>query len=173
MVPTTVRLESPRLEYRRLTESELDEFHALAVDAHIRSYMFDGVEVERGWADEALAASDALFEAEGVGLWLVTAGEEVIGFVGYHVFTQPDEEPQLLYAFTKPHTGRGYATEATRALLVAAASLGWKRAVSAVDEPNKASVRVLEKTGFRRLFSFPGAFGQQHYFSRSFEEDGG
>ena len=54
-----------------------------------------------------------------------------------------------------------------------AASLGWKRAVSAVDEPNKASVRVLEKTGFRLLFSFPEAFGQQHYFGRSFEEDGG
>lgn len=58
----------------------------------------------------------------------------------------------------------------TRALLVAVAALGRKRAVAAVDEPNTASIRVLEKTGFRLMFSFPGAFGRQFYFSRSFAE---
>jgi cupin 2 domain-containing protein len=163
-------LESERLRYRCLTEADLDTFHALAMDRHIRAYMLDGSIVERSRASSILQASDALFEDREVGLWLVFRDEEAIGFCGFHVFEKPDPEPQILYAFTEPHTGLGYATEVTRALVERVAALGWDRVATAVDEPNVASIRVLRKVGFSRMFSFPGAFGRQFYFSMSLQQ---
>jgi len=45
-------------------------------------------------------------------------------------------------------------------LRVAFAHPGRDRVVSAVDEPNAASLRVLSKLGFARTGSVPGAFGR-------------
>ena len=59
-----------------------------------------------------------------------------VGFCGFWVFESLGPEPQLLYAFTEPNTGRGYATEAGRALVAAARAQGMTRIVSAVDAPN-------------------------------------
>ena len=158
-------LTSERLSYRRLSEDRLDRFHSLAVDPHIRAFMLDGIVVERAWAATVLAASDTLFAERGVGIWLIYDGEEAIGFCGFRRFEEP--EPQLLYAFTEPHIGRGYATEAAQALIGKVEGLGWKQIVSAVDAPNAVSIRVLRKLGFVQVFSFPGAFGRQFYFRKS------
>jgi len=162
-------LESPRLRYRPLADEDLAEFHALVVDPHIRRYMMDGEILALGWARSVVEASRALFAERQVGLWLVRAPESqrAIGFCGFHVFDAPDPEPQILYAFTQAHTGRGYATEATRALLDRVGRLGWSRVVSAVDEPNTASIRVLRKFGFEQLSVFPGAFGRVLHFGLS------
>lgn len=164
-VTAPATLESERLSYRRLSQDRLDCFHSLAADPHVREFMLDGLVVERAWAVTVLEASDALFAERGVGIWLIYDGEEAIGFCGFHSFEEP--EPQLLYAFTKPHTGRGYATEAARALIGKVEGLGWTQIVSAVDAPNAASIRVLRKLGFVQVFSFPGAFGRQFCFRKS------
>ena len=44
--------------------------------------------------------------------------------------------------------------------------LGWSRVVAAVDEPNMASVRVLEKVGFVGCGRVPGNFGHTLLFER-------
>jgi RimJ/RimL family protein N-acetyltransferase len=162
-------LESPRLTYGLVASEDLDGFHALVVDPHIRRYLMDGRIFERSWAQSAIEASRALFAERQVGLWLVREHRvpEPIGFCGFHVFEAPDPEPQLLYAFRERHTGRGYATEATRALLDRVTQLGWKRVVTAVDEPNTASIRVLQRFDFAEISSFPGAFGRALYFART------
>ena len=70
-------------------------------------------------------------------------------------------EPQLLYALLAKHTGRGYATEMARSLVVyAAKNTSVSVLVSTVDEPNAESSRVLEKVGFESSGSDPGAFGR-------------
>ena len=98
-------LASERLSYRRLAEDNLGIFHSLAVDPHIRAYLFDGAVVERAWAATALVGSDTLFAECGVGIWLTYNGGEAIGFCGFRVFEEPYPEPQILYACTRPHTG--------------------------------------------------------------------
>jgi RimJ/RimL family protein N-acetyltransferase len=159
-------LESPRLTYRPLAADDLPEFHALVIDPHIRRFLMDGRIVDRSWAESTIAASGALFSDRQVGLWLVYApgAPEPVGFCGFHVFSEPDPEPQILYAFTESNTGRGYAKEATRALLDRVAGIGWSRVVTAVDEPNTASIRVLRHFGFEQLASFPGFFGRTLFF---------
>jgi RimJ/RimL family protein N-acetyltransferase len=152
-------LGSARLTYRRLTAGDLDAFHALAVDPHVRRYLLDGQVVPREWADSELAASEALFASRGVGLWLVAEADETIGFAGFRLFPEVEESPELLYALLERATGRGLATEIAAALVVHARDVGLEPIAAAVDEVNGASVRVLEKVGFRPRDAVPGAFG--------------
>ncbi|MFJ4297770.1 GNAT family N-acetyltransferase [Curtobacterium sp. NPDC089689] len=57
-------------------------------------------------------------------------------------------EPELAYEFLPEHRGRGYATEAARAVVDRAASIGYAHLASTVREWNTASLRVLDKLGF-------------------------
>ena len=156
-------MDSPRLGYRRIGSDDAATLHALATDEHIKRYLLDGETMDRAWADAEVARSQASFDSGGAGLWLVAERntETPIGFVGYRVFEELGPEPQLLYAFQESVTGRGYATESAEALIrFARDKLRWDEVVSAVDEPNVASIRVLEKVGFQRTGAVPGAFGK-------------
>ncbi|MGK5640723.1 GNAT family N-acetyltransferase [Streptomyces sp. URMC 126] len=74
----------------------------------------------------------------------------VVGSIG--LFWPPTEGSlELGYGIAASHRGRGYATEATRALVAFALAAPGVHTVTAGAEPtNPASVRVLEKAGFRR-----------------------
>ena len=157
---------SRRLRYVRLGRPDADSLHELAIDPHVRRYLLDGETVPRSWADDEVALSDTLFERFGVGIWLAYAidagdADPPIGFCGYRMFEDlHDDAPELLYAFRERFTGRGLATEVAGALVqIARDEPRLDRIVSAVDEPNGASIRVLEKVGFRRSGQVPGAFG--------------
>lgn len=169
---------SPRLRWRRLCAAELDTFHRLALDPHIRRYLLDGETVDRAWCAATLAASDALFDRLGLGLWLLshrdgTDGipdgtphttnsiDDTLGFAGYHIFDGMGDNAQLLYALVEPATGRGLATEAAHALVTAGHAAGLDPIHSAVDGPNAASLRVLAKAGFTIDRTTPtGHFGE-------------
>jgi ribosomal-protein-alanine N-acetyltransferase len=170
-----VTLHSSRLGYRVLDEPDVDALHALITDAHVKRYLCDGQTLPREWAADTIAASKRLFAIRGVGLWLMfedAAGAGApIGFVGFVDFSgaggfeEFGGEPQLLYALREDAAGQGYATEAARAAIDHAREHGGFTAVyAAVDEPNQASVRVLEKLGFARCGQQPGAFGQMILF---------
>lgn len=159
-------LRSARLNYRRLTRSSLPTFLGLARDPHIRRYLLDGELMDMAWCEASLGASDACFERHGAGLFLVERDEAVVGFAGFHVFDELGPEPQLLYALLEAHTGIGLATEIAEALLERARACGFVEVVSAVDAPNLASMRVLEKVGFEKTGEVPGAFGPTFMFVR-------
>ena len=59
-------------------------------------------------------------------------------------------DAELGYWIAEKRWGRGYATEAARALLATAAGLGHRRIVSGHFTDNPASGAVLAKLGFRR-----------------------
>lgn len=168
MTPT-----SPRLRWRRLSAAGLDPFHRLTTDPHICRYLLDGEAMTRDWSAATLTASDALFARLGLGLWLLSPTDPIpatdgistidgiIGFAGYHIFEGMGDDPQLLYAFTEPATGRGLATEAARALVTAGHTAGLDPIHTAVDAPNTASLRVLAKAGFTIDRTTPtGHFGE-------------
>jgi RimJ/RimL family protein N-acetyltransferase len=66
-------------------------------------------------------------------------------------------EWELAYGFRRDRWGRGYATEAGEACVrYGFEVLGAERIVADVDPENPASVRVLEKLGFRRAGEVDG-----------------
>lgn len=79
-------------------------------------------------------------------------GAEMIGGIGLIADEQapdPDAAPLLGYWIARRHWGQGYATEACRALLSLAATLGHRRIEARHFIDNPASGRVLTKLGFR------------------------
>ena len=112
-----------------------------------------------GWAPDFPAEGDrviaGMLDREGVppdpafGQRLVV--ERVTGLVvgGIGLFGPPEDgRVEFGYGIVESRRGRGYATEAARALVLAALGLpGVIEVVAGVDPANAASVRVLEKAG--------------------------
>jgi ribosomal-protein-alanine N-acetyltransferase len=75
---------------------------------------------------------------------------DVIGYCGlvFHGNGSPDE-PELVFELLRATHGRGYATEASGALVRWVGEAGYRRLWATVREWNVASRRVLEKLGFR------------------------
>ena len=74
---------------------------------------------------------------------------DVIGYCALIVGRCSLDEPEIAYELLRRFHGRGYATEAAQALVAAAAATGRHRLWSTVRPWNAASLRVLEKIGFR------------------------
>jgi len=90
-------------------------------------------------------------------------GAKLIGCIGLH--RDDAGETELGYWFARAHWGRGYATEATRAVLSLARALGHRRVVAGHFVDNPASGRVLVKAGFRPA----GAMRQRFSVGRGLE----
>ena len=63
-----------------------------------------------------------------------------------------EEEYEIGYHIAKKHTKKGYATEAVNAFLIHLKSLGLKNIFGITLSNNYASIKVLEKTGFKQVF---------------------
>ena len=155
-------MESERLIYTELGPGHLHVFHSLVQDDHIRRYLFDGHALPIEWSAETIRASQSLFDRRGVGIWLVKHKftEELIGFCGFVDIAMVQPEPQLVYATFQRFARMGYATEMASASIVEARKHeGFATIVASVDEVNAASLRVLDKLGFKRIATLQGAFG--------------
>jgi RimJ/RimL family protein N-acetyltransferase len=143
-----MRSERPR--YHPVEAGNLDAFHRLAQDEHVRRYMMDGNVLPREWSEKHIRESQALFDRRGVGTYLTYEKNtnELVGFCGF--WSSPShDDPQLMYAMFERFRGRGLATEIARTSIVQAPA-----------PPGFAEiVRVLEKLGFERIAVQPGAFG--------------
>jgi [ribosomal protein S5]-alanine N-acetyltransferase len=161
-------MTSERLAYQPVSLSNLDEFHTLVQDPHVRRYLMDGQVYPREWSEERVRASLSLFDRRGVGLWLAHEKDTgaLVGFCGFLEIPSADPEPQLVYALFQRNTGRGYATEmAVTSIAEALRHDGFDTIVAGVDEINPASARVLEKLGFRRVSVHTGSLGKSFQMS--------
>lgn len=151
-----------RLRYRELGMSDLEVFHALVIDDHMRRYLMDGQVHSPEWSEARIRESADLFERRGAGLWVAAeqVAQETIGFCGFLEIPAVHPEPQLVYALSERFTGRGYATEMARACVMEGRRHpGFGEIVAGVDDVNVASRRVLDKLGFEPISTFNGAFG--------------
>jgi RimJ/RimL family protein N-acetyltransferase len=81
--------------------------------------------------------------------YAITLEGHLIGVIGFTF--QESEPPELGYWLGEPHWGRGYMTEAGRALIDAAQQTHqYDRIVARALADNAASLRVLDKLGFVR-----------------------
>lgn len=152
---------SDRLRYAPVALENLDRFHSLVRDEHVRRYLMDGNLFPREWSEERVRESQCLFGRRGVGLWLVSdaATDELVGFCGFMEIASIHPEPQLVYALFQRFSGKGYATEMARASIAYGRGRGFTQLLASVDEVNVASCRVLEKLGFERVATQQGSFG--------------
>lgn len=155
--PRELRLETERLDMIALT-AELVE----ALGDPDRAERLLGAAVPERWPDSELwgllriygpwVAEDA--ERLGYGPWVLIAREEgsAVGSAGFMGKPPDDGEPiELGYGVHPDYRNRGYATEATQALVEWGLSQpGVERVIAKCDPANAPSVRVLEKIGLTR-----------------------
>lgn len=162
------RLKTPRLQLVPCALTDLSILHALWSNEHIRQFLFDNRVISIDEARGFIADSLSNFEQHGAGLWLVFADElgTLIGFAGV---LYSEAAPSLIYGIHPNFWGRGYATEAARAVLdYLLIELACPKVIADVDAPNLASIRVLQKLGMTQTRQ---AVGDQPllYFEQNFE----
>nr|WSW67600.1 GNAT family N-acetyltransferase [Streptomyces sp. NBC_00995] len=118
-----------------------------------------GLRSERGEGTSTIGETRTLItelitatETTGIALLPVQRRDEgdFIGYCGLIIGRNTVEEPEIAYEFFRRTHGHGYATEAARAVLDAAAATGRERLWATVAAWNAPSFRVLEKLGFQR-----------------------
>lgn len=141
----SLHLETQRLMMRPWAESDVEDYRALVAE---RGEEMPTVENVR----ERIATQLAATAQTGIALLAVRRLVEgdFIGYCGLTVGRATVDEPEIAYELFRHAHGRGYATEAARAVIDAAIATGRTRLWSTVRSWNAPSLRVLEKVGFQR-----------------------
>jgi RimJ/RimL family protein N-acetyltransferase len=141
-----LKIETDRLTIRRLRLSDAARVSAFTCDPGVvhmtgRIPLQNPEVAAEGWILILLARAplgkEHVFAVE-------LEGEGLIGCIGAHA--QESGAFEFGYWFGRPYWGKGYASEAARAVAAEAQELGPLEAGHFVDNP--ASGRVLEKAGF-------------------------
>jgi RimJ/RimL family protein N-acetyltransferase len=148
------RLVTERLELRPLPARAA----AAVPDDRAEAARILGAELSDEWPQPDLLdvlprQAAASSETARFGIWVMIerAGGTVVGDAGFH--GPPDESGsiELGYAVVPARRRRGYATEGAGALVGwALAQPGIRMVVAGCERDNLASIRTLERIGFRR-----------------------
>lgn len=145
-------LETPRARLRPLGASDVPALFAIFSDPETMRYwsspaMRDPVEAEALLRDiQAQAETGALFQ------WGIARRDDdlVIGTCTLHRIDRTHRRAELGYALRRDHWGRGLAHEVLSVLLDHAfRTLGLHRIEADIDPRNAASIRSVERLGFR------------------------
>jgi RimJ/RimL family protein N-acetyltransferase len=141
---------------------------ALFRDPHVRRYLLDDVVVDRAWVEAEVQASEERFATGSIGLYTAHLRDEgggLVGFVGFRPFYEPPML-QLVYAVAPTHLRRGIAGEMARDVIeLAFSQYGFAEVRASTDEPNRASVRVLERLGMKLIATEAGEPWRQLHFA--------
>lgn len=144
-------LRGPRVVLREFQEQDLDAVAALLADEEVVRHL-PGPPRNREQSARTLDFFQRQHQRDGCSAWALHEGDmgHCLGWCGLAEFDSTGHV-ELLYCLERAAWGRGLASEAA-ALCVEAArgELGLPGLVAAVDPPNTASRRVLEKVGFHK-----------------------
>jgi RimJ/RimL family protein N-acetyltransferase len=145
-------LETERLRLRHLVPEDLAAMVAIESSPEVLRWLYWEVRTE----DEVRTSLDVrIARARERAETGVTFGVEVIAtgeLVGHISLTveQENRQGEIGFIFNPDHQGRGYATEASRAVLgIAFGVYDLHRVYGRLEARNAASARVLEKLGMR------------------------
>jgi len=144
-------IESQRLKLVPFTDDDIPLFHQINTDPFVRRYLWDDKVIDLQTAEDIIMRNNLHFREDHYGLWKIhrKATAKVIGYAGLWYFYQ-ESQPQLIYALLEEYTKKGYATEASQAIInYAFSQLGFQYLVAATDEPHIASQHVARRLGMR------------------------
>lgn len=153
MVPGPT-LETDRLLLRRWRTEDRAPFAAINADPEVMEHFPSELTEEE--SDLLIDRIEASLEEKGFGLWAVEAreGGEFLGFCGLaapNFETHFTPAVEIGWRLGRSHWGRGYATEAARAVLgFGFEVVGLDRILSWAVPANARSLRVMERIGMSR-----------------------
>ncbi|WP_053739523.1 GNAT family N-acetyltransferase [Nocardia sp. NRRL S-836] len=150
-------IKTARLLLRPFHPADLGDVHAYRALPEVARYLYDDplTREETAAKLQNWSTMDELTE-EGQSLALaVVLGGTVIGEADVKWLSREHRQGELGYVFNPAFHGRGFATEAARALLgLAFGRFGLHRVIAQCDPRNEPSWRVMERLGMRREAHF-------------------
>lgn len=147
----SILFQTERLQGRLLTESDADAMYAVYGDADAMRWVGDGQPLVYEDCVRWVEVTHANYAKRGYGMSALVERESgnVIGFCGIvHPGGQP--QPEIKYALRREFWGKGFATEAVKAMLAyGTEQFGLREIIATVYPDNIASQRVLLKAGMQ------------------------
>lgn len=144
-----MRIDTDRLLIRSFERTDIPAYAEIVADPHVVRYIGDG---EPYTLEQAEAYVEDVIERDritGISRYAVVLDGELIGFCG---FKDMGDHIDFGWRYAHRHWGRGYATEAARAVLAYGIDeLKLTGIVAVAYEANVGSVRVIEKLGFEHV----------------------
>lgn len=140
--------ETPRLLIRQVEPTDVSAMFAVYGDAAAMRLVGDGRALTLAQCEDWIDVTRRNYEQRGYGMFAIDRRDtdETIGFIGL-VHPGGHPTPELKYALRRDAWKKGYATEAARALLRYAVTLGLREVIATVAPDNAASMAVLLKSG--------------------------
>jgi ribosomal-protein-alanine N-acetyltransferase len=138
---------------RPVIPDDAEQLHVLWSSPGVRRFLWDDEIIPMARTRAAIELSQQMFEEQAFGLWNAwsPASQSLVGFGGLWHFREPPDL-ELLYGVAEHLWGQGYAAEIAQAVVTYCFdSLKMPAVRASTDVGNTASVRVLEKLGFRRV----------------------
>lgn len=145
-------METARLRLRPLRENDVDAVFAYASDPEVARYVAFERHTAPGDSQEFVADCLKRYSEHVLAPWGVELKNDgaLIGTIGVTHASETNLRVEVGYAIARPHWNRGYVTEALRAIVPHLfAELPIERVQAFLIPENVASLRVLEKAGFR------------------------
>jgi len=151
-------ITTDRLEIRRFRQADKEEYAKIMTNPDVYKYLGDGKGV-----DVETAQKMVTFFSFSLGIFAVVEKEsgKLIGHCGIRPI--PDGRIELLYAYDTDAWGKGYGTEAAKAVLE------YGRENFEIDEligmaysENPGSIGVMKKLGFKSI-------GEEEHFGKMLE----
>ena len=150
---------SGRLTYRRITAQDRDFLFDIDQDEEVMRYLTGGRKTTRKEVDEVFIPRIESFnnEEKGWGLWqasLSTGTREAIGWIlvrplGFFTGNPQPDNLELGWRFRRQSWGKGYATEAAKAVLDSLRQAGCPQFSAIALEDNHGSINIMQKLGMQ------------------------
>lgn len=144
-------IETERLVLRPFRQSDVDAYAAICADLDVMRYIGSGRVLDRADTWRAIATNLGHWQLRGYGLWAWE--EKATGqLVGRGGLWNPEGWPgvEAGWLLAKPHWGKGYATEAARAVIRwGFEKLPVNEIISLIHPDNARSMKVAERLGER------------------------
>ncbi len=146
-----MRIETERLIITDFTPEMARAVHLGSLDTDTRRFLPDEVFETEAIAAEVIADLISCYDGtEGPFVQPMLLDGE---YAGYVQLVPIENGWEIGYHTVREHTGKGYATEAVRAFLpMMMGKLSLTQVAGICDAQNAASIRVLEKCGFVRVY---------------------
>lgn len=146
-------LESERLILREIVETDADAVFAIRGDYEVTKYNSGAAYVSRDQARNLIAGIRLDYEAGESIRWGITVkgDDTLVGMCGFNYWNRQDHRASIGYDLLRKRWGQGIMPETLRVILeFGFRHMNLNRIEADTSLHNLASVRVLEKLGFRQ-----------------------
>lgn len=158
-------LETERLYLRKVNFEDVDDLFEMDSDAEVHKFIENNPVKSKDQIIQVITMLNQQYDENGIARWAVVDKhtKECVGWAGLKYFREPlnnhSDFYELGYRFKRKHWGKGYATEASQAILkYGFENLNINSIFAITHLENKNSINVLQKLGFqfKETFDYEG-----------------